>query len=242
MLLLSSLSFDFRGQTQLKACDKIIETVDQFNGQITEHTPYTTQFGGFVSALKVVDGEDVNYYLSLNSNGQTLNVGEKGVTIICDNGSVMDWPDAKIEVEWKEYGGGYSAWRYSAFIPLNDVEMRILSTTTIKAYRLYIYDTDLSSASKRNIKNKSDFMIQMSCLTGIARSDKNNDGISESGTGDLTNIFNKGEVVLFVFEGDSLEAEIINISGARCRLEYVDWKKNKIKSANVNVDELIKMD
>ena len=163
-LLILLSPFYLNAQYEFASCDEITKSNDKFEDIVRYSTPTSTQFGGFISALKVIDGDNSRVYLRLYANGQTLNVDEKGVILLFDDGSKLEWPTEKLEVEYKDFGYGNTAWRYSAFILLNDEEISMLSSKTINSYRLYIYDIDVSSTKKKNVRNKTNFMNQVSCL------------------------------------------------------------------------------
>lgn len=206
-------------------------------GLISQDINLVRKTGGFISAAKVIDGKNEYYYLTLNANGHILNSQEKGVTVSCDNGAVLTWPDAEIEVDWKD--AGYS---YSAIVSLNELQVEILAKTTINSYRLF---RNSSFVDSRNLPadQKLNFMVQMGCLSGLSLKVKKKD--TNIGVDDdrdyLVEIYTINEKVWYNNNGKHVEATIINVSGERYRIEYLN-KKGSAKSVNVSADELIKKD
>jgi hypothetical protein len=293
VLLLSSLSFDFRGQSEITACNQIIETIDNRTGQIFLETPILSnkkqysrkklrksiftkyvgmtigvvggvtfsipvaiagsaiglfglisqdvnlvrETGDFISATKVIEGKNESYYITLNANVHRLNSQEKGVTLLCDNGAALTWPDAEIEVDWKDSG-----YCYSAIVSLSDLEVEILANTTINSYRLHRNNSSVDSRALSK-KQKLTFMAQMRCLSGLSQNKKKNEIhlSKEDDDNDLVDSFKINEKVWYNIDSKRIEATIINVSGERYRIEYLN-KKGATKSVNVSSDELIKMD
>lgn len=117
------------------ACSKIEREVDEFTNEVQLYSPYSTT----LSINKYIKGGKSYYYLSLYAKGSTVNVNIKGVTILFEDGSKMLKPNEKIDVD---VSGGF---RYSAFIPLTQLDLQKLGTTKITKFRLYIYDKDIPS-------------------------------------------------------------------------------------------------
>jgi len=120
-------------------CNDISRSVDEFTGEIKISSPLSEGS----KLAPVIIYKDINktstaYYLSLHTNGNTLNVGESGVIILLDDGTKINKSD-KIDVEAADNG-----WDYRAFISLTQSDLQLLSTKKINKYRLYIYDETLS--------------------------------------------------------------------------------------------------
>lgn len=121
---------------------KLSITNDEFTGEITTNNPYDTKGAVIYKYSKKVNGKMTdNFYLSLDACGSTLNVPEKGVIILFEDGSKFEKPSAEIDVDYK---GDYCTYKYSCFIPLTKTELLTFSKKKIKKYRLYIYDEELS--------------------------------------------------------------------------------------------------
>lgn len=121
-------------------CAKIEYQKDDFTNEITINNPII-ESGGISSMIlyKIIKSGKVSYYLSLHTYASTLKVGGAGVIILFDNGTKMNKPAAKIDVEYDE-----SAYAYSAWIPLTEVEVKTLTTKKISKFRLYIFDEEVT--------------------------------------------------------------------------------------------------
>ena len=129
---------------------KLSITNDEFTGEITTNNPYDTKGAVIYKYSKKVNGKMTdNFYLSLDACGSTLNVAEKGVIILFDDGSKFEKPNAEIDVDYK---GEYCTYKYSCFIPLTKTELLTFSKKKIKKYRLYIYDEELSPEISEDFK------------------------------------------------------------------------------------------
>jgi len=215
----------------------IVGGVMSLCGLISQDINLARKTGDFISVTKVIEGKNEYYYLTLNANGHILNSQEKGVTLLCDNGAALTWPDTEIEVDWKDSG-----YCYSAIVSLSDLEVEILANTTINSYRLHRNNSSVDSrALSKN--QKLTFMAQMRCLSGLSQNKKKNEiNLSkDDDDNDLVDSFKINEKVWYNIDGKRIEATIINVSGERYRIEYLN-KKGATKSVNVSSDELIKMD
>ena len=128
----------------------ITKKVDKFEDEVK----YSTRFNKLIRGLKYVEGEEVSFYLSLTCYGSTLNVREQGVKILLENGQKLNFPDIEIDVELSESGN----YEYSAFIPLNDENVKVLAESRITNYKLYIYEWEPDR------KVTEDFIIDLKCL------------------------------------------------------------------------------
>ena len=129
---------------------KLSITNDEFTGEITTNNPYDTKGAVIYKYSKKVNGKMTdNFYLSLDACGSTLNVAEKGVIILFDDGSKFEKPNAEIDVDYK---GEYCTYKYSCIIPLTKTELLTFSKKKIKKYRLYIYDEELSPEISEDFK------------------------------------------------------------------------------------------
>lgn len=120
-------------------CDEIDRTVDEFTDEIKMNSPIIS--GSSISSViiyKTITKSRTSYYLSLHTNGNTLNVGESGVIILFTDGTKMNKPD-KVDVEVAD-----KDWDYSAFITLTQSDLQILSSKKIDKFRLFIYDEIVS--------------------------------------------------------------------------------------------------
>lgn len=128
----------------------IRKEVDKYEDQTT----FRTEYNGFIGGIKYLENGKVTYYLSLRCKGSTVSVNVKGVKVLLQNKQVLNFPNAEVDIEVDDEGG----YEYSAFIPLNESQAKLLSIFEITDFRLYIYDwiyrEDVSF----------DFLWNMKCL------------------------------------------------------------------------------
>ncbi len=125
-------------------CNKLESKKDDFTGEITIQNPYSWKTNEYI--YKIIDKSNTTYYLSLNAYGNTVTVGGKGVIILFEDGSKLEKPDQKIDVKV-----GEKDYDYSCFIRLSKEDIELLRKNKISKYRLYIYDTNLSSFSAESL-------------------------------------------------------------------------------------------
>lgn len=138
---------------EASVCAEISSDIDDFTGKKTIRTP----FGKNASLIKIIENGEATTYLRLYANGSTLNVGEKGVIILMEDGSKLEYPGEEIDTD----AGRGSGWRYSAFIRMDDETLTKLSTVAMDKWRLYIYDQDFDSGEAEV------FRIQVGCIKGM---------------------------------------------------------------------------
>lgn len=126
---------------------------DKFSGD----TRIYTDFSGSIHFSKIITGENVSYYMSLQVGGSTLNTNENGVYLILDNGEVLSFPNEPIDtkVNTNKYGGD---WLYTAYVKMSDELLNKLSNHYITDIRLYIYDTSPS------VDYAKERMMKLVCL------------------------------------------------------------------------------
>ena len=125
-------------------CNKLESKKDDFSGEITIQNPYSQATKEYI--YKIINKSDTTYYLSLKAYGSTVTVDGKGVIILFENGSKLEKPDEKIDVKV-----GQKDYDYSCFIRLSKEDIELLRKNKISKYRLYIYDTNLSSFSAESL-------------------------------------------------------------------------------------------
>jgi hypothetical protein len=121
-------------------CSKIEFNKDDFTNEVTFNNPIID--GQNISSIilyKTLKNGKVNYSLSLRTYGSTLNVGKTGVIILFNDGTKLNKPSIKIDVDTDDKG-----FKYSAYIPLSETEVKSLVNKKIDKFRLYIYDEDVS--------------------------------------------------------------------------------------------------
>jgi len=128
-------------------CSQIKVEEDKFSNKTTLRTGLLEG----VSFTKIIDESGTRIYMSLGAYGSTLNVGISGVKVLLDNGDVLNF-DVKVDAN----SGKGSGWEYSAFILLNDQDIKVLTQHSITDFRLYIHD--------RTVKDGNKFKELLKCL------------------------------------------------------------------------------
>jgi len=117
---------------------QISSTKDRLEDKVTYSTPY----GESISFTKVVRGGEVVTYLKLETYGSTLNVLEKGATVLFTDGTQLKFPD--IDIKTKAHTStSLSGYDYSIFKSLTADEIEMFSTKTVEYFKLYIYDREI---------------------------------------------------------------------------------------------------
>lgn len=111
---------------------EIKKEVDKFEGTIR----FRTDDFKWCSFTKVVKSSDTLYYVYLTAEGMTANYLKRGVIILFTDGSKIEKNDAEVDCKYRA-GTMYD---YSAFIRLTEDDLNQLTTKTMSAFRLYIYD------------------------------------------------------------------------------------------------------
>lgn len=125
---------------QIDTCGYIYSKHDDFENKDYYYTANKLYGSTFpAQMMKVVSKKSSVYYLSLYSYGKTASVNEKGVIIILENGQKLNFATEKISENIR--GGEFE---YNAFITLTTNQLKILKTHSIKKWRLYVYDNELS--------------------------------------------------------------------------------------------------
>ena len=87
--------------------------------------------------IKVISETDVATYLSIRTGGYTASVGERGVILLLEDGTKLEWPNEVMTVDVNTCGFGFS---YTAFIRLTDEQIDQLAKLKISGAKLYIYE------------------------------------------------------------------------------------------------------
>ena len=133
-------NFEIIGELNLPKdffCRDVKMTVDKF----TNDTTYTTKGRDGIYFLKIKRGGKDIYYLSSNLTGSTLNVREKGFTLLLENNKRIEKPDVILDVE----SSSGSGWIYRAFVRLTDDDISLIINNVITDKRHYIYDASVKS-------------------------------------------------------------------------------------------------
>jgi hypothetical protein len=128
-------------------CSQIEKEKDEFTNELKFNSPLIN--GRQISPLtiyKYINKGKATYYLSLRTNGSTVNVNQTGVIILFQDGT--KWARAsKIDVD-----AGSNGFDYSTFITLTPTDLKTFGTKKIKKFRLYIYDEDVNSSDADKFK------------------------------------------------------------------------------------------
>jgi hypothetical protein len=122
-------------------CKDIKTTTDKFNGSTTSSSDYSDG----ISFIKVTKDNSSTIYMSVREGGITINVGEKGLILLLENGKRIVRPEAEIDVKVNTVTSGYI---YSAFISLTEEEIQLIIENPLTNNRLYIYDGVIESGEK----------------------------------------------------------------------------------------------
>jgi hypothetical protein len=122
-------------------CKDIEMESDKFTNEIN----YSTPLGNPISYIKFKNGEIVNTYMRIEVNGNIPSVGSKGVIILFADGSKIEKPDVKINVEVDNIERGYL---YTATFILNQEEIEKLTQKSITDVRLHIFDKEIIDGLK----------------------------------------------------------------------------------------------
>lgn len=144
----SSYGFPFLTSLTLSKnyfCEKLEIKKDEFTGDITIQSPFSSSSKECI--YKIISKSDTTYYLSLTATGSTLNIDSKGVIILFEDGSKLEKPNEKIDVKV-----GQKDFEYTCFIRVSKDELAKLCTNKISKYRLFIFDTSLSSFSGEKLR------------------------------------------------------------------------------------------
>ena len=116
-----------------KGMSQIEKEYDEFDEKTSWQSPILKNVVFYKTKYK--DGS-IARYLRVMASGSTLNVGEKGLTVIFEDGTRFERPDAKVDAD-PGYGSG---WSYRIFERVSDEDLNLFATKKIKAYKLYIYE------------------------------------------------------------------------------------------------------
>lgn len=141
------------GQIGSKGCNKLERSEDRFENTVRISTPY--KLTNLFRVIKVISETDVATYLSIRTGGYTASVGEKGVILLLEDGTKLEWPNEVIDCDVNTNGPGFS---YTAFIRLTDEQIDQLAASKVSGAKLYIYE---APAYKKNV---AEFMQQMGCI------------------------------------------------------------------------------
>jgi hypothetical protein len=125
-------------------CSKIKQKKDKFEDKETFITPVEDG----ISLYKAIENGKSTIYLSVRVNGGTLNISEKGLNILFEDGTKFTKPEESIETE---VGSG-SGYVYSAFVQLTQADIKLLSEKNITDTKVYVYEGTVDKDSAKKIR------------------------------------------------------------------------------------------
>ena len=120
---------------ELKAINAGIESLTKDYDEFDDKTTWRSPLLKSISFTKVKNKSETVTYIRISTNGSTINVGIKGLTVIFEDGSRFERPAAEINSRSARGAG----WEYSAFERINEEDLNLFATKKVKAYKLYIY-------------------------------------------------------------------------------------------------------
>ena len=90
---------------------------------------------------KEVINNKTYYYLSLRTYGTTISVAKVGAIILFDDGTKLNKPSVKIDVDVSYESQGY---QYSAYTLLSAADINMLCNKKVSKFRLYVYDEEIN--------------------------------------------------------------------------------------------------
>lgn len=137
-------------ETELDSyCADYEKEFDEINNETKFNSPYT--LNDYVSSpiifYKYIKKGKARYYIALEAFGKTVSIAEQDITILFKDGSKL-YKKSSIDVNVDN-----DSYKYSAFIPLTEKDINILSNSSIKKFRLYIYDRNIYDDEDIKIRN-----------------------------------------------------------------------------------------
>jgi hypothetical protein len=122
-------------------CSQIVKEKDKFSDEVTFSNTY---FEG-VKFVKIVSGSITSNYIILKASGRTANVGEKGVVLLFNDGTVWRKPEAAVDLE---INSDYDGFEYYSIIKLNDSDVKLFSQKKITDFRLFIFEVSVKDGER----------------------------------------------------------------------------------------------
>jgi len=149
-LIISTTAF---AQVGSQGCKTLERTEDRFDGGIKIKAPYKRM--NLYSVIKYIDGGESKIYLHIRGGGYTASVGEKGVIVLLEDGTKLEWPSSSVR---SNVASGDFDFKYTALVTLTDEDIDKMSASKISGAKLYIYEIP---AYKKNV---DELMQQMGCI------------------------------------------------------------------------------
>lgn len=145
-------------------CNNVSIVKNKFTDEVSMYTSYnstqdfiskTTYF--YPSFTKVIKSGKFSYFLSLETHGSIPVVDGRKVYIIFSDGT--KWVrDVQVDIEVPSVGSHYI---YSAWIELNDSDIKIFKSKTITDYRLDIFEDFINDELGNKLKTEFNCLLQM---------------------------------------------------------------------------------
>ena len=143
LLLLLFIPLVSFGQKQNKYVKDIKVKVDKFDNTSMAYNPMNlkgTSLPNWVNFSKHKDEKGTDIFVKLTTYGRTLTTNEKGVIILFEDGTKLEYPNMKIDVEPTS-----NSWKYSAFIKLDENKLQNFIDRDLDGFKLYIHTKDVFS-------------------------------------------------------------------------------------------------
>ena len=135
-------------------CQEFIERYDKFEGIKSIYT----SLDDFIYFTKRIDKDDDELlFMNFNISGSITNFLKKGVKIIFDDGEMLDYPQAEIDVSVSRKD--YRDYDVSATLIMNNELVNKMRANLITDFRLYIYDSSPSKEYAQKIQAKFNCLI-----------------------------------------------------------------------------------
>lgn len=131
-------------------CKDIDKKTDKFTGRISFRSPLKY----YLRYSKIIDTDSsISYYLFLTNSGYTLTGSGKGVILLLEDSTKLEFPDASIDYLSMVMVGSSVYYTYTAMLSLSQTNLEKLSKSCIVDYRLYIFDAKVRKKHKEKFRN-----------------------------------------------------------------------------------------
>lgn len=124
-----------------KECDYFNRELDKFNGEITF---FTKRNDAPISLNKSISKLGTNYFMSVEFNDDYLTVRGGNLQLLLENGSIINFPQAKLKCEVEEYHSQLGKWRYSSFVGVSKSQLDLLMKNKVTDFKLDIFKEKVS--------------------------------------------------------------------------------------------------
>jgi hypothetical protein len=140
-------------------CQEFIQTYDKFEGI---KRIYTSRDDNVYFTKRIDKDDDEMLFINFNINGSTPNFLKKGVKIIFDDGEILDYPEAEIDVSVSRRK--YRDYDVSATFVMNNELVNKMRENLITDFRLYIYENSASTEYAKELQAKFNCLIDNTYL------------------------------------------------------------------------------